>query len=132
MINETGCVCCRRKTTKAKMTRKPVMDKARLACSTLGINRIPRKRGKTDESVRRLRTAYVSCSTLPLRIAVTQYMEYSCTCEVWNESSANVAIPETDATTAETPEQRAMVQPKRFIQPTTKAANLLYSLGASI
>ena len=62
---------------------------------------------------------------MQVRIIVAKYIKYSCDCVTWKLLSQNDAIPETDAITTDTPEQVAMVQPKRFIQPTKKAANFL-------
>ena len=48
----------------------------------------------------------------------------------WNELSKKATIPEIDATTTETPEQVAIDQPSKFIQPITNAVNLLNFFGA--
>ena len=56
---------------------------------------------------------------------VARYIKYRCDCLAGKVLSQKDAIPDTDATTTETPEQVAMDQPKRFIQPTRKAANFL-------
>lgn len=121
---ESGCTCCLKATTRPKTTKKPIKDKVKLAWITFGTRRGPRKRGKTVLAL--IRSLFYWCQKyLQVRITVARYIKYSCDCVAWKVVSQNDAIPETDATTTETPEQVAMVQPKRFIQPTKKAANFL-------
>lgn len=47
VMEESGCLCWLRATTRPKTTKKPIKDKAKLAWITLGTCRGPRKSGRT-------------------------------------------------------------------------------------
>ncbi|KAL9008358.1 MAG: hypothetical protein Q9173_006507 [Seirophora scorigena] len=132
VMNDAGCVCLLRPSTRPNTTKKPVTARNRAARVILGTILGHKNKGEAVAVRQPHRTYLHSGQNQHVIKMVARKRRWICQLVASKVSSQKLTKPATKTAHKETPEEVTIHQPSRVIQPTTNAANLLWGPGAKM